>query len=300
MEPTSAPPSARSEARFVAVGAGDSLAVTEYGAAHGPAVVVLPALVGSAAAFARVAEPLAEAGYRVIILDPLGMGRSPRPAHADYTLIAQAHRIQAALEALTVHDAVLVAQGVSASIGWRLAANTPTRIAAIVSIEGGIVESQATPGLTRVRWLSPLANTPLGRQMARSRFRAMLARGSASDAWITDRVVDRYLDPVVHDLRGALTAWSRMAESTERDRTAASLALLRCPVIVLLGGAPGPRATAGGVTAAELVRLRTLVPHLVVDHVANSGWFVHEEQPAAVVAAVRALRDVSTATTAGR
>jgi pimeloyl-ACP methyl ester carboxylesterase len=47
------------------------------------------------------------AGYRTIVIEPLGVGSSARPEGANYSLTAQAARIAVVLDALHVHNAIL-------------------------------------------------------------------------------------------------------------------------------------------------------------------------------------------------
>src|SRR2546428_7698221 len=89
------------------------------------------------------------AGYRAIVIEPLGVGNSGRPEHADYSLTAQADRIAGALDQLGVTWAVIVAHATSASIAYRLAYRRPDLVRAVVSLEGGPVEAAATPGVRR-------------------------------------------------------------------------------------------------------------------------------------------------------
>jgi pimeloyl-ACP methyl ester carboxylesterase len=285
--------------QFVAVAPHESLFVTQVGPSGGTPIVILPSLVGSAVAFRRVAQLLAASHHRVLIIDPLGMGGSPRPRGADYALAAQARRGSRAIEQLCTQPAVLIATGVSASIAWRVAAAEPARVAGVVSIEGGLVESQATPGLTRLKWMAPLANTPWGRRLARHRFRSMLVTGSASSAWITDSTVDSYLAPVVADLPATLHVWSSMAAARDADSTTSAARRITQPVRLLVGGAPSARQKSGGVPGREVEQLRALLRTLQVDTIDGSGWFVHEEQPLAVVRAVELL-DAAHRVTAGR
>jgi pimeloyl-ACP methyl ester carboxylesterase len=281
--------------QWIAVAPTESLYVSRVGQSHGSPVLVLTSLVGSASAFSEFSTRIVATGRSVVTIDPLGMGASSRPTHADYSLDAQARRIEAAARRLGVLRAVVVAHGVGASIAWRLADRAPDMVNGIVSIEGGIVESQATPGLSRVRWLAPLAGTSIGRRVARQRFRDMLRSGSATDTWVTDSVVTTYLQPVVRDVRATLRAWGRMAESRDQDSTAHVVQRLRQPITLLLGAAPSARARAGGVSAEEVVLMRRLAPHIDVRAVSASGWFVHEEQPDAVVRAVLAMAGELTA-----
>ncbi|HQZ15338.1 MAG TPA: alpha/beta fold hydrolase, partial [Vicinamibacteria bacterium] len=136
------------------VAPGECVQVTISG--RGPDIVLIPGLFGSAFSFRRVTAPLASEGYRTIVIEPLGVGDSARPAKADYTLTAQADRVQAALEALDVKSAVLVSHSIGTSIALRLAYRRPKTVRALVSIEGGVAEEVATPGFRRAMKLAPL------------------------------------------------------------------------------------------------------------------------------------------------
>jgi len=77
-----------------------------------------------------------------------------------------------------------------------------------------------------------------------------------------------------------------MAERREPERLRPHLPEVRCPVRLLLGTAIHE----GGVSAEEVAVLAAALPAFIVDSVAGAGHFIYEEQPAAVVAAVRRLR----------
>ena len=74
----------------------ESLQVTVAGA--GEPVVLLPGLFGSAFGYRTLIPQLTAAGYRAIVIEPLGIGGSARPERADYSLTAQADRIARALD----------------------------------------------------------------------------------------------------------------------------------------------------------------------------------------------------------
>src|SRR5688572_5480302 len=78
----------------------ESLQVTVAGGEAGTPVVLIPGLFGSAFAYRTVLPRLTAAGYRAIVIEPLGIGASPRPERADYSLTAQADRIATALDRL--------------------------------------------------------------------------------------------------------------------------------------------------------------------------------------------------------
>src|SRR5438876_1000958 len=125
----------------LALSPAESVAVTVTGT--GDPVVLVPGLFGSAFGYRALIPLLTDAGYRAIVVEPLGIGSSARPAHADYSLTAQADRIAAALDRLSVRRAIVVAHSLGASMAFRLAYRRPELVAGIVSLDGG---RRARPG----------------------------------------------------------------------------------------------------------------------------------------------------------
>jgi pimeloyl-ACP methyl ester carboxylesterase len=76
--------------------------------------------------------PLVEAGYRCIVPDHLGFGRSEKPDKAElYQVPRHAHRLEALLESLDLHEATLVSQDWGGPTGFYWATRHPERIAAL-------------------------------------------------------------------------------------------------------------------------------------------------------------------------
>ncbi len=74
------------------------------------------------------------AGYRTIVPDLIGFGRSDKPiAREDYTYARHVAWMRAFVEALDVRDAVLVAQDWGGLIGLRLVAEATERFAGVVA-----------------------------------------------------------------------------------------------------------------------------------------------------------------------
>src|SRR5207247_10653401 len=92
--------------------------LTVRGAGDGDPVVLVPGLIGSAFGYRRLVPLLTQAGYRVIVVEPLGIGTSARPEHADYSLTAQADRIAAALDRLAVRAAIVIAPSLGAPMAY--------------------------------------------------------------------------------------------------------------------------------------------------------------------------------------
>src|SRR2546428_3262418 len=108
-----------SRAFSIALAPAESVRVTVGGAAD--PVVLIPGWFGSAFGYRSVLPRLVDAGYRTIVIEPLGIGTSALPEHADYSLTGQADRVAAALDRLGASDAIVVAHSVGAAIAYRLA-----------------------------------------------------------------------------------------------------------------------------------------------------------------------------------
>lgn len=274
-------------ARAIAVGPGESLAVSSSigGDPRYATAVLLPGPIGSAFAMRHVVRALHERGVRTVVLDPLGMGASARPAGADYSLAAQAVRIRAALDTLGITSVVLVGHGTSATIALRVAADEPLRVRGVLSLSGGPIERQQTDGMRSALLFARLLDTPPGRAIARRRTAEQLRRRSADPAWCTDEVVAAYLAPFQRDAAASLRALRAMGAAGEPTPIADLLSRIRAPVRLLVGDRP----TEGRPTHAQVGLLLAATRDARVDTVARAGEMLHEEQPQVVAEAIVAL-----------
>ena len=252
----------------------------------GAPVVLVPGLFGSAFGFRRVVPLLTAAGFRAIVIEPLGIGSSARPEDGDYSLTAQADRIGAVLDTLALRDVIVVAHSLGASMAYRLAYRRPDLVRAIVSLEGGPAEAAATPSFRRAMRFAPWIKWFGGIRRIRKAIRSGLMAASGDTTWVTDSVVDAYTAGAAADLDGTLKAFLRMAEAHEREQLAPHLGAIRCPVRLLLGTPPHQ----GGVPPGDVEELRAGLPALAIDSVPGSGHYIYEEQPKAVAAAVERVR----------
>src|SRR5262249_8224653 len=205
-----APPAATARdhrALKVSITAAESLAVTISGSAGGPTVVLIPGLFGSEFGFRKVVPPLNAAGYRTIVIEPLGIGASSRPPRSDYSLAAQANRIAKVLDGLAVTPPLLVTHALGASIGLRLAYLRPDLVRGLVSLDGGPSEAAVTATFRRLLKLVPWIKLFGGAQLLRRKTRQMLVSSSGDTTWVTDEVVDAYTAPASRDLDGTLLAY---------------------------------------------------------------------------------------------
>lgn len=249
---------------------------------EGPDVVLLTGLLGSVEGFQDLAHELAARGRRSIIVEPLGVGESARPKHADYSLTAQAQRVVLVLDSLEVSDALVVGHAVSAAIAYRLAAARPDLARAVVALEGGAPARAATASLRQaLRW-APLLRIFGGKGQVRRLFARELTEASVDPAWVTDEVIRQYTRGPLRDLGAAIDAYGSMSRAREPVPIDAVLSRLRCPVLVLRG-------EAGRVPDTEIETIRSRVEAVTVREVARAGVFLHEERPAAVADAIAAF-----------
>jgi pimeloyl-ACP methyl ester carboxylesterase len=260
----------------------DSLHVLAGGS--GPLVVFIPGLFGSAYAFRNVAPMVRSAGYRVAIIEPLGVGSSARPAQADYSLAAQSERIAAVLDTLHGGPAILVAHSLGGAMAFRVALHHPDLVAGIVSLEGGPTEEAVTPGFRRALRLAPLIRL-LGGGMVRSKVRGMLVESSGDPSWVTDEAVHGYTDGATRELGASLRAYRAMGRAHEPAPLAPELGKIRCPVRMLVGAAPHD----GGVGKEEMELLERVLPFFAIDTIRGVGHYVQEERPVEVLWAVQRL-----------
>ena len=133
--------------RDIEVAPGEMIRTTSVGS--GEPLVLIPGIFGAAFGYRSIVGPLAEQGYRCIVVEPLGYGWSSHPKKADYSFSAQTDRVGEALDSLGITRALFLAQSTGASIAFRLAVARPSLVRGLLTIDGGPAESAATPGMRK-------------------------------------------------------------------------------------------------------------------------------------------------------
>lgn len=266
--------------RRVVLAPGDTVVATVSGA--GQAVVFVPGLLGSSFGFRKVTSPLADAGYRTVVFEPLGTGNSSRPRGADYTLEAQASRLLVVMDELEVGSAHLVCHSVGASICMRAALRSPARVRGIVSINGGPDERAATSGLKTALRLAPLLKVLGAGRMLRGKLVGGLKENSADAAWVDDAAIAGYSAPF-HDFTASLRTFNAMSEAVEPDSLGPRLRELRTPVLMLVGTG----SKKGAPSADAVTRMAREIPRFEADTFPDAGQYIHEERPERVAASIR-------------
>ena len=272
----------------VPVAATESLQVETSGA--GPPVVLIPGLFGSEFGFRKLVPLLNSAGYRTIVVEPLGIGSSGRPQRADYSLTAQAERIAGVLDSLAIRQAFVIAHSLGGAEAFRLAYRRPDLVRGLISLEGGPTEAAITPAFKRALrfapWIKLFGGIKLVRKKIQSTVWTAAYRSSGDSTWVTDDVVIGYTAGAAQSLDATLKAYLAMANSREPEKLWPHLAEIRCPVRLVLGGVPHE----GDVGADEVRLLQRTVRAFALDSVAGAGHFLYEEQPEAVVAVLGRLQ----------
>ena len=288
--PTPAPP----QSFMVPLSRTESLSVETVG--RGDPVVIIPGLFGSVYGFRTLVPLLVDAGYRAIVIEPLGIGSSARPEKANYSLTAQADRIAAVLDSLHVRAALLIAHSIGGSEAFRLAYRRPDLVRGLLSIEGGPTETATTAAFKRALRFAPWIKLFGGIRLIRRKIRGLLIESSGDSSWVTDAVVEGYTAGAARDLDATLKAYLAMANSREPVKLAPHLAEVPCPVRLVVGGVRHD----GDVSATEVQLLERSLHSFAIDSVPGAGHFIYEEQPGAVVAALARLKaSVTPARTSG-
>jgi pimeloyl-ACP methyl ester carboxylesterase len=270
--------------RDIPVAAGEILRTTSVGS--GRPVVLIPGLFGAAFGYRKIVGPLAELGYRAIVIEPLGFGWSSHPRRANYSLSAQTTRVGAVLDSLGIDQALIVAHSTGASIALRLAYQRPDLVEGILSIDGGPAETAATPGLRRaMRFGGLLTKALLQPDAFRIEVRREIVANSSDTTWVTAEVLSGYTAGATADLPGAIDAWQGMAKSVETESLRLRLTECRVPVRLLVGTVPHQ----SGIGADQIELLRQELADFAMESVARSGQYIQEEQPGAVLAALGKL-----------
>ena len=256
----------------------------------GEPVLLVPGWPQSWYAWRRVMPALA-GSYRVIAIDPPGLGESGRPASYDTAAIAR--YIDAFLDALGLDHVDLVGHDIGAWLGYAYAARHAHRIKRLVLIDAaipGIAPAAAyalTPERVSKTWhfyFNALPDLPEALVDGRERtFLAWLfAQRSVNKGAFDAAALDEYTR--VYSAPGAMQSgfayYRAIFDSIAQNRESAATKL-RMPVL----------AVGGKEWLGPLMRsmVEPVASELRVEVVADCGHFVPEEAPDALIAILRSF-----------
>jgi haloalkane dehalogenase len=222
---------------------------------------------------------------RLIAPDHLGFGLSEKPARAPYRVADHARRLLALFDALDLHDVTLVVHDFGGPIGLPIALERPSRVTRVVVVNSWMWPNGDDPATAR---LCRMVSGPVGRFLYRwmnASPRWLLPASFGDRKRLTPAVHSQYVGPFAS--REERTApWVLGTELTGGDAHYASLwerraALAQLPMTIVWG----EKDPAFG--AKALARWTEAFPHASVVRCPGAGHFPQEEDPDAVIRAVR-------------
>lgn len=253
-----------------------------------PAFLLLHGLGASTFSWRDVLPMLEEYG-RVVAFDRPGFGLSERPLAGEYdpqrnpySPEFQADLTVALMDELGIERAVLVGHSAGGGVALAAALAHPERVTGLVLVDAAIYREGGAPA-----WLLPLLGTTLGRRMGQRLLRGLVAK-------LGERIAARaWHDPskLTPELRAAyerpfqVEGWDRalwhVVVATKPQGLAERLGELAVPTLVVTGDHDRV------IRPADSRRLARELPGARLVVIEAAGHVPHEEQPGAVLAAVR-------------
>jgi pimeloyl-ACP methyl ester carboxylesterase len=122
----------------------------DAGREDAPPLVLLHGFCASSFIWADVIEPLAAAGFRVIVPDLIGFGFSEKPAWASYTIDMQARMIVRLLDSLGIEQATLVGSSYGGAVSASVALDYPDRVDRLIMVDAVINDEAKLQPLLRL------------------------------------------------------------------------------------------------------------------------------------------------------
>jgi pimeloyl-ACP methyl ester carboxylesterase len=256
----------------------------EWGAPDAPPVVLLHGL----RSYARTWEPVATAladRYRIIALDHRGRGDSAWDPAGDYSTGAYVSDLEQLAGSLALERFTLVGHSMGGTNAIVYAARNPGRVRLLAVEDIGPGSSASGAGAERVR--RELAQTP--REFAAIAEARAYWRGVRPD--ISDAALESRVENTLRRLPDGRWAWKFDLDGIARARLDPDPARhvdlwphvegLRCPVLVIRG------ARSDFLSAATCAEMAARQPLLCWTEVAAAGHYVHDDNLAAYLAALR-------------
>ena len=260
------------------------LALTEWGPANGTPILMLHGLRSYARTFAGVAAAL-QPGWRVIALDQRGRGHSdwdPQQRYDTLTYVADLEAVVAALGLARFH---LLGHSMGGANAIVYAARHPGQVRSLVVEDMGPGASASSAGAERIQ--RELAGTP----QRFADWAAARAFWRSIRPGVTEEAIDsRVLHSLREDASTGSIVWRHDQEGIAQARRRIapvdlwpSMLAIACPVLLVRGAQSDflSEATADAV-AARCAHVR----HIAI---AGAGHYVHDDQPEAFHATVRAF-----------
>lgn len=211
--------------------AGNGLTFPVTDAGSGPAVLLLHGFPDDRHLWRHQAQALVDAGYRVIAPDLRGYGDAPRPQDPkEYGVPIAVRDVIGILDTLGVPQVQLVAHDWGAAVGWRLAAEYPTRVTRYVAMSVGAPGSRTSIQQREKSWYMLFF-----RQAGIAEQQLMANNWELFREWSRNTVdIDRWIRNLSRP--GALTAalnWYRATGGAQATTSSGPPPQVQCPTLGL-------------------------------------------------------------------
>lgn len=250
---------------------------------NGPPLLLVHGTGASTHSWRGLATLLAR-NHQLVAMDLPGHGFTPPLPPGAASLPAIAGEVQALLRKLRIEPQVVVGHSAGAAILARMALDGSIAPRALVSLNGALLPM---PG-----WSGALF-PPAAKLLAATPFAARLFAWRAGDPAAVRRLVastGSEVDPTGLDLYGRLIrspdhvyGTLQMMAGWDLEPLQCDLARLTVPVLLVVGLGDGT------VDPRDADRVQRLLPRARVSRLPGLGHLAHEEQPAAVAAALRSF-----------
>ncbi len=242
---------------------------------EGDPVLMVHGFADSSYCWHENAPALRDAGFRTVLADQPGMGRSGMPA-ADwvYAIENQAAAILALADHLDLQRFHMAGSSMGGAIALYLALHHPQRVASLALFDPA---SQALEGGHMKLAGSALAGLGAETLCGRWVFKAVLRQVYYDDALVDSTLVDEYARPARKDgYRAAMGRLARDYFSPAYHDMTARYGELRAPALVVWGAEDAWLPASMGQDLAERL------PAARLDVIPQAGHLPHQERPAVV------------------
>ena len=122
----------------------------EFGEKSAPPVLMIHGYSSSTATWNNVAPRLADAGFRVFMVDLIGFGFSEKPAWSDYTFDTQARMIVRLMNRLGIGRAMLIGSSYGGGVAAAVALDNPERVEKLVLVSAACNDEVRNLAITKL------------------------------------------------------------------------------------------------------------------------------------------------------
>ena len=208
----------------------------EFGDPAAPPVVMIHGYTASVYSWRSSAPLIAEAGFRVVLVDLIGFGYSDKPRHFEYTIEAQARMVTRFMDRLGLGQAIVVGSSYGGAVATTIALDYPERVEKLVLVDAVINDDLRSHPLLRLASVPGIGEvvTPFiadSRALLKHRMSGTLARGNAH--MITEDRIQSILRPLrAADGHHSLLATSR---NWRANRITSDAHLITQPTLIIWG-----------------------------------------------------------------